>query len=309
MNYSNEIKVGLAVVVTAFIFFAGIRFFEDMPIFRGDFDVYSLFEDADGLTAGSTVRVNGVSVGTVGSVAIDPETMLVRVEYAVDTGIALPQGTQATISGISALGSVNLDLVLGAPSNPPLEEGARIPVQDGGLLSSLADRAPELVNQIDSTLGNASATLESANTLLANPQSDLRTTMTAIRGSAQSLDALLRSEQARLARTLENIASLSAQLETFTTENSDSLGQAVSNLNVVLAQLNQNLATLDQTTRTLDSVLLKLDQGSGTLGLMLNDPSLYTKLDSAATALNVILADFQSDPRRYLRELRLIDLF
>ena len=42
---------------------------------------------------------------------------------------------------------------------------------------------------------------------------------------------------------------------------------------------------------------------------MLNDPTLYHNLNTAATNLNQLVLDFQTDPKRYLQELRLVDVF
>ena len=39
------------------------------------------------------------------------------------------------------------------------------------------------------------------------------------------------------------------------------------------------------------------------------NPTLYNNLNTAATNLNQLVLDFQADPKRYLRELRLVDVF
>ena len=53
-------------------------------------------------------------------------------------------------------------------------------------------------------------------------------------------------------------------------------------------------------TADLDSTL---NSPNGTLGLLLNDPSLYYNANAAAAALQQILQDLQADPGRYLKEL------
>ena len=49
MNYSNELKVGIAIVVSILIFFLGSRFFEDIPLFKGTYDLFTTYEDARGM--------------------------------------------------------------------------------------------------------------------------------------------------------------------------------------------------------------------------------------------------------------------
>jgi phospholipid/cholesterol/gamma-HCH transport system substrate-binding protein len=49
-----------------------------------------------------------------------------------------------------------------------------------------------------------------------------------------------------------------------------------------------------------DSVLSKMNRGQGTLGLLLNDPSLYHRADSLLVELRALSADIRANPKRYL---------
>src|SRR5690606_34132267 len=51
----NELKVGLAILAAALLFYVGLRLFQDMPIFRGTFDLYTVLDDAGGLLPGNPV--------------------------------------------------------------------------------------------------------------------------------------------------------------------------------------------------------------------------------------------------------------
>ena len=59
----QEIKVGLAVVLTLVAVVLGVRFFEGLPVLSGTNRHVTYFESVDGLTAGNEVRVKGVGVG------------------------------------------------------------------------------------------------------------------------------------------------------------------------------------------------------------------------------------------------------
>ena len=76
-----------------------------------------------------------------------------------------------------------------------------------------------------------------------------------------------------------------------------------------LDRLDRTLASLESTTAGIDAIVSKIEQGEGTLGLLVNDPSLYHQLDSTLTTLNRILLDFERDPKRYLKDLKLVDVF
>ena len=76
MNYSNELKVGIAIVVSLLIFFLGSRFFEDIPLFKRTYTLNTEFSDARGMITGNAVRISGVKVGSVLEVALDREFLI-----------------------------------------------------------------------------------------------------------------------------------------------------------------------------------------------------------------------------------------
>ena len=305
MKYSNELKVGLVVALAAVIFVFGVRYFADLPIFGGSYPLATTFDDAGGLLAGNDVRVNGVKVGTVADVRLDQEARQVRVGLSIDEGVAIREGSYAEVSGIAALGSLSIEITQG--DGPPLEPGVVISGRDSDVLGQLTDRAPALLGGVDTLLTGAGATIGEVQRLLGSPESDLRQTLAALRSTAQSLDRLLNSQ--RITRTLANVDSLTNDLSAFTGESGDSLSQAVQGLSQTLEQLERTLAELETTSTALGDVAEKINQGEGTLGRLVNDDALYAKLDSAATNVNRILENFEANPGRYLRELRLIDVF
>lgn len=309
MKYGNELKVGIAVVAAIIIFIVGVRYFQDLPIFSGTLGLYTTFENADGLVVGNPVRVNGVNVGRVNEVRLRPETRNVLVRFQVDRELQIPEGSTTRVSGLNALSNVYVEIDLAPPGNPSVTEGDTLSSQQEDFLGDVVSQAPRFINRADSLLGSATTTLNTAEQLLARPESDLRQTLVAIGSTAQTIDQLLRAEQQRLASTLESVDTLATSLSDLTTGNKDSLSLAVQRLNASLNQLESNLAALEQTTATLDAILQKVNQGQGTLGLLVNDPGLYHRLDSTTTNLNRLLVDFQQNPKRYLKDLKLVEVF
>lgn len=310
VRYSNEVKVGLSIILAALVFYFGIRFMQDIPLFRGSYVLETRFDDAGGLVAGNAVRVNGVNVGTVESVLLDTEARQARVLFRIDSDVQIPEGSMASVSGVSALGSVRLSIELGPPSNASIPPGGFVPSPpDEDLIGQLSERAPMLAVRADSLLRSANATMEEAQTLMRSPSSDLRTTLTSIRSGADALDQLLRGQQDQLDQLVANTEALTGELNTFFRENSDSLEATVGQTNRVLDQTERNLRALERTTTNMDLLLRRINEGEGTLGLLVNDPGLYLRLDSAATQFNTILDDFQRNPGRYLKDMNLVRVF
>ncbi len=310
MKYSREVKVGVSIVLAALIFYFGVRYLQNVPLFRGSYTLHAQFSNAGGLVSGNQVRINGVNVGSVESVRLDPEARVARVVFRVDRSIKIPQGSTAEVSGVSALGGVRLSISLGPPSNPPIEPGGFVPTPpEKDIFAQLSDKAPLIAARADSLLAKANTTMEEANVLLQSPESNFNTTMDAVRESATALARLLESQRARLGRVLENTEGLTAELESFAETNTDSLNQSVEQLNTVLTQAERNLQTLDRTTRNLDVLVTKINEGEGTLGRLVNDPGLYMRLDSTTAQFNQLLKDFQANPGRYLKDMSLVKVF
>lgn len=311
MRFANELKVGLAIVVSAVIFLLGYRYLQDVPLLRGTSDYYSVLSDAKGLIAGNPVRINGVKVGSVTGVRYSSETDSVRVDFKVNRDVRVYAGSRVDVSGIDALGGVKLELELGPRGNPEVQPGGRIESSPpgGDLLADLSSRAPGLVDRTDSVLTGLDESLQSVSEMLGDPSSDLRRSLAALRGTAATLERTLQDESETIAAILSNLEQITGSVNEAVGGDDDSLAVAVADLRASMASLRAMTKSLEQTTGRLDRVTARIDSGEGTLGMLINDPGLYVQLDSAARNLNSLLSDFRAHPRRYLRELKLVDIF
>lgn len=315
MQYSNELKVGVALIAAAIVFFVGLRFFQDLPIIKGSYPLNARFQDASGLVSGNPVRMKGVSIGTVQSVTLNQAEQIVDVRFRVEEDVAVPEGSYAKVTGFSALSGVRLAIIPGPAGSPPLASGATLPgPPEGGILERLSDRAPELASKADSVLSGANTTFSALNQQLANPSSDLRQAIRALEQTLQNVSQLTGDQDAALQQTLSNLEAITRDLEGFTGTDTDTLkannlGQTMKRLNGALARLETNLATLETTTTNLNTLTAKMNEGEGTIGRLVNDPSLYVRLDTTAARANDILRDLKENPGRYLEDMTLVKVF
>ncbi len=311
MKFANELKVGLALLVSVAIFVLGIRYLKDVPLFSGTHEYFTIVHNANGLIAGNPVRVSGVKVGSVADVSYDTDVDSIFVRFNVDRKIRVTSGSFAQVAGIDALGGVRLDVTLGPRENPvvPIGGFVRSATMTDDLLSQLGKRAPGLANRADSVLAGLDATLSATSALLNNPSSDLRMMMAALRGTATALESTIRAERESLHGVIENLESITVSVREVIDSQGDSLSIAADNLRRSMASLDEMMASLKTTTARLDVVAARIESGDGTLGRLVNDPGLYQRLDSVATNLNELIVDFKRRPRRYLSELKIVDIF
>ncbi|PEN07688.1 mammalian cell entry protein [Longimonas halophila] len=309
MNYSNEVKVGLSIVLAVVVLIVGVRYFQDLPILSSSYLLTANFENVSGLSAGNPVRLSGVNVGTVESVQLQQDEETVRVRFRVNENVLIPEGSMAEVRGFSALGGVRLGIRPGPSSNPPLQPGSIIDTPSGpGLLDQLTQQGPEMTSKVDSVLGNTSRATEALASQM-EEGGDLQQTLASLRNVATTLESVSGGEEETLRSAIQNLEALTADLEAFTSENSDSLGVTVQRVNQNLTRLEQNLANLERTTAALGSFAEKINSGEGTLGRLANDPSLYNNLDSTSVQMNRLLRDLQENPQRYLEDMTLVRMF
>lgn len=310
MRYGNELKVGLAIIATVLVFIFGFRFLSDLPLFRGSYELRTRLTEAGGLISGNPVLISGVRVGSVSNVALSEDQDAVNVRFRMDEDVTVFEGSTARIKGFGALGGVQLVIAPGPRSNAPIPPNGLVPADPrGDVLGELRSRTPQLVGRADSLLASVTAAARATNRLLSNSGGELDLTLAAIRRSTETLSRVLQSQEGRLANVLENAEATTQDLRAFTAGNTDSLALALTRFNQAMRRLNANLATLDTTTTRLNAVAARIETGEGTLGRLVNDPSLYIRLDSTATRLSFVLEDFQQNPGRYLEELTLVDIF
>ena len=336
---TNEIKVGLAVIVAAVVVFFGVRFLSGQSLFGAGYEIVTVWQDAQGLAPGAVVRLNGVRVGDVSSIQLGPGAREVFVTLAIDSDVEIPRGSTLQTSGLSALGEVNVEIT------PPLGAGAGRPLAGGDTLVAsttpdifdlIAGESNSLTARADTALIGAVNTFTTLDEILSNSGDDIQAVLAQLRFLTQATTQTLIDERQRIDRTLASIetgaanasgvadrvgrnvedlsvvvgndlVATSGTVRGLAEANADSVTAAVNNLSAALRRVDRQLQTLDGLTANLSALTADLDSTlnstEGTAGLLLNDPSLYYNANAAAASLQQILQDFQADPGRYLREV------
>lgn len=136
----------------AFFFFAyekaGQRRFEG-------YELNARFSSIDGLQNGSDVRVAGVKVGQVTTIAIDPQTYLALVTLMIEPQLKLPVDSVASVATEGLLGGKYLGLTPGS-SDEMLKPGARINRTEASV--SLESMLGQVIYSLQGSSGGASKT-------------------------------------------------------------------------------------------------------------------------------------------------------
>lgn len=308
MKHKREFVVGITLLVAIVMFVFGIRYFQDLPFFGGAYTLETSFEDSGGLVAGSPVRVNGVNAGTVRSVNLRTDLDDVHVRFDMHGNVLVPVGSWVRVSGMELLGNVHLEVVL-ASAEMMIEPGSVVPSRQQENMFEVMERAPDIAARTDTLLATSQRTLEDLRHVIHEQSALLEQTMLSMRSAAQGFHGIMASNEEAISNLINNTSRLSDNLSRFAETNTDSLSVSVYRVNETLRLLNARLVDFGETTSGIDSLVVGVQRGHGTLGLLANDPGLYQRIDSTLTSLNRLLIELERNPERFMRELRLIDIF
>ncbi len=287
MKYiTKEVKIGAAAIAALCILVYGINYLKGIDLFEPTSYYYVKFQNVNGLTKSSPVFADGFRVGIVRDLHYDyghPENVLVEIE--VEPDLRIPKGSSSELVS-DMLGGIKMSLLLANNLRERYEVGDTIP---GGLSNDLMGKAASMLPQVEQMLPKLDSILSSLNALLASPAipatlSNMQQMTAHLAASTQRIEALMDKDVPQLAGKLNAIGDNFAII-------SDNLKQ------VDYAAAMQRV---DSTLASVKMITDKLGQAGSTVGLLLNDPSLYNNLDATAANAASLLEDLRLHPKRYV---------
>jgi len=308
-KFSNELKIGLVVLFAIFIGYMGFRIMKDEPIFSQVNVLYTKFDTVEGLIRGSNVYLNGFKIGTVREMQYLVQEDSALITLNITENIQLPKGSMAQLASPDFLGSSTIRIIK-SNSSESLEWGSYLKgIQKEGLLNTFTDRGTAISDSVAVTITLLNEKLRALDFLNQQSSNDIGSALSNVK---QTSDYLLEAVTSNSDELTDMIGSAKRSLETIediSDSSRASIEQSIKNLELLSVEMSQLTKELSATSTTLNSVLEKMDRGEGSLGLLLNDPSLYENVDSLSYNLNELIKGIKEDPKRYLKHLRLLELF
>ena len=213
MNYA---VVGAFVLVLGAVLIAGVLWLASGGAFQKKYDLYLAIEDESvaGLNLNAPVKYNGVDVGKVREIRLDPgNPERVNLLFAIERGTPIKEDTVAVLKIQGLTGIAYVELSGGARDAPPLRAtaGSEYPVirTKPSLSARLENVLTTVLEKLDSTSGNINAILSDENReAFKSALADIATVAHTIATRKATLDAGI----ANAARTFENASRATAQV-------------------------------------------------------------------------------------------------
>lgn len=288
-GFSKEIKIALVAIFGIVILFYGMNFLKGMSLYSNDNTYYIKFKDLSGLTDSSPIFANGYQVGVVKAIYYDYEgNGNIMVRFDVNNNLRIPAGSSAEIVS-DLMGNVKMNLLLADNPKERVNPGDTIvgTINNGamGQLSAMIPTVERMLPKLDSILA-------SLNTLANDP---------AIARSLHNVQTIT-----------GNLTTSTQQLNTLMANVNRSLPGMVDKANGVLDNTNRltanlaavdvqgTMARVDQTLANVQGFTERLNSNQGTLGLLMNDPTLYNRLSATAQSADTLLNNLREHPKRYV---------
>ena len=296
MKLTNEIKAAFVIVAGIFLFLIGFNFLNGTSLFKKEHNYYAVYDNVEGLQIGTKITVNGLAVGKVSTINFLPNSTKILVMFTLRKDVRFSKNSQAELYEASLIGGKSIAI-------QPVFDQAKL-MQDGdtltgviksGLTEVVSQKIAPLQQKIEQVLTNADTLFAGINTVLNEEGQDnlsvtLRDLSKAIKNIntvAQSLNGILTQQKGNLNTTLDNVASISQNVNQL----SDSL---------VHSNIKQTLVKFETTVTQLNRILSDIDQGKGSLGKLVKEDGVYQNIEASTREIEALIKDLKEHPKRYV---------
>lgn len=329
LKLSNETKIGLLAVAAIALAIWGFKFLKGINVLTASQTFYIKYDNVDQLRPSSPVLINGLQVGMVKDIYVDPEddkTIITVIN--IGRGVDIPKDAVATIVSASIMGGKAIDLGIPHPCSgddcaqsgdfligrtksfiesvvgTPEEIDVYLERMRIGLTSiydSIADpRDPKgfgrtLVSLHDALLNIAMMTHKINEFLDASSAG-----LTATASNTAEITRAIRDSNKNITAMLDNMSTVSQQLkEARLDQTGQKTAVLIDSLTLAVGALRTTLSATQSAIAKIDTLAGGLNNGQGSVGMLLNDPEFYDNMVRTTRHLQLLLQDLRLNPKRY----------
>lgn len=309
MNISNETKVAITILAAIVLGYAGYRLMSDLPVFRKAKTVHTHFKQTNGLNTGSYVYISGVKVGSVKKIKLTKDDS-VRVTLGFDLDMDIPNDSKAYLESSGPLDGKRIVVRRGS-SKQKLAYGDKIEgVYSGGMMETLKEKGSQLSEDASESMQKINKLVTRLNSVVdSKSQEDIKGTISNLKSSTDELAGLMDDKRDELSGSIDHAKRVLANVDTVTSNNKSRIDSVMAGVDASVNDLEVLSKNLNKTNKNLNQILSKINNGKGSLGKLVNDPGLYNNLESMSAGVDTLISNINKNPQKYLKGLRLIDIF
>ena len=296
LNLSKEIKAVLIILSGIFLFLLGYNFLNSTSLFKKENTLFALYENVEGLQVGTKVTVNGLSVGKVAKIDFLSGTNKILVSFTIRNDVVFSKNSVAELYEAGLIGGKSIaihpvyDNYIKFKSGDTLKSSVK-----PGLTDVVNQQIAPLQQKLEKVLSNADSLFSGVNNVLnTGGKNNLSTTLenlsSAVKNSNEfisRLNFISKNQNKNINRTIENLSMITESLNKI----SDSLSES---------SLKQTIYNFEKLSSNFNQVLMEIQNGNGTINKLIYQDSLYQNLKNSSKAIEILLKDLKSNPKRYV---------
>jgi phospholipid/cholesterol/gamma-HCH transport system substrate-binding protein len=308
MKINNETKIGILAIVGVGLLAIGFNFLKGNGLFKKSRTVYAVYQDVQGLAKSNPVVINGLQIGRIADLDGGKDMKRIVVTVSLSKDVNIPTNSLAVINP-NLLGSPTMEIQLGDAGTYLKNGDTLLTTLSGGAF----DEALKLINPVLYEVRNAVKSLDSVLTTVTgvfdtrtknNIQgilANVNLVTASFVATSESLQKMMDAQTGALAQSLNNVNSFTANLNS----NNQKVDSILENSKIFSRKLSEidlakTLDTLNIAINNFKEGAAKINSKDGSLGLLLNDKTLYNNLESTTNKINILLDDIRVHPRRYV---------
>jgi len=262
----SRLRVGITVIVATITLIVLIFLMSSTSsIFTRQIHLRSYFDNAEGLRVGAPVRLQGVDIGNVVRIIVNPSKPLTPVEVTLKVNTRyhdfLRKDSTAQLSTAGVLGETYVDINSSEAKQGPAEEGDILP-------SSNQPDIKDVVRASQTSLQNVDVLVRRLDRIVA-----------AIEQGQGTVGKLINDPSMfnRLNATLSEVQQMVNEIHA----GKGSVGKLIMDDELY----NKANASVDKLNKIID----EMNQGQGTIGKFLKDPTLYDNANKTVAKANALM--------------------
>lgn len=308
---SKEFKIGIVVAAALGMVYWGSSFLSGSNPFKDKTEFVAVYENLSGLSVSNQVRYKGSKVGRVSDVHFSAELDKWVVVFSVDEkSLIIRNKAVAVVGSVDLLGTMAINLDKAMVGDRELISGDTLLSKvEKGLQDQVDEQLRPLVRRVESLIGTVDTVIMSISQILDEKTlkgvqmsfKQIPVITNRVKHMVDQTDSVITGiNNSRLGETIDNINSITKNLKrnnnTLTSifQNIESISDSIAKSNV-----KQTFNNLNNVLATVDSIAADIQNGKGSIGLLLKDEKLYNDLAYSAADLDLLLFDLRKHPKRY----------
>ncbi|ETZ22886.1 MlaD family protein [Pedobacter sp. V48] len=304
MKIANETKVGILAAFSIALLIIGYNFLKGNAIFSSETVLYAKYSRVDGLAVSKPVLINGYQIGRVDKLELQTDGSIVAT-LKIKGKYEIPRNSIAKLESTDLLGSKAIVMALGT-GNDFAQDGDTL---NANVQKGILETVQPVQKKAELIIGKMDSILTSVNSIL-NPNfqknvdksfNSIASTLSSLESTSKKVDNLVGSEGTRISAILANVEAISGNLK----QNNAKISAILNNINsitdqVAAANFKQTIDNANKAVVDLQTIVGKINNGEGTLGLLVNDTKMYDNLNNASKSLDNLMIDLKANPKRYV---------